>query len=122
MVQKIGFPNYLTNVTAVDEMYKKYKQPDENNYFKAKFQFTSIQVQEGLALLGTAVDRTKSVNVPSLHLFSNDSFEDGRQAPPWSTLSTRPVPMKLVRCSRRVLHFTFHFSLASWHSATDLLR
>jgi predicted metalloendopeptidase len=60
MEVKIGFPDFLNNVTLVDEMYSSY-EITPNNYFRTKFQFCERQQQESLSKLGKKVDRKKWV-------------------------------------------------------------
>jgi len=58
IAQKIGFPSFLSNVTAVDHMYAKFAT-HHDSWFTSKMQFGRQMQTEVFERLGQQVDRTR---------------------------------------------------------------
>lgn len=87
MNQKIGYPDYLNDTTAVDAEYKRYIVYD-GDYYRTKFQFYEMYQMDVLERIRLAVDRERYAPltrcpVLSLTCLFSPGALDGWQERPW---------------------------------------
>lgn len=58
MNRKIGYPDYLNNISAVDEEYEGYKVY-EQNFFRTKYNFIEAYQKDILRRINTRVRRDR---------------------------------------------------------------
>ena len=68
MNRKIGFPDYLSNFSAVDEEYERFEVSD-GDYYKTKFNFFEVFQKDFLGRVFTKVNREKSVEFQNKLVF-----------------------------------------------------